>query len=379
MLPPFALADKVGTVKATQFSAYGTSPGEAKVRKFVRDNIVQDELLQTGNKSGIHLKFLDDTLLTLGSNSELVIDDFIYDPKGGNEAALYKLAIGTFRFVSGEMTKSGIRLETPTAYIGIRGSEATISVAEDGTTTVDVVSGNFSVESKADGSVAQVAPSQQVSVAPNTSVGDVGKGNDGYTGQGFVDSGGSSSEAGATGGGGGGGGGGGSSCLTGDTKVLMADGSLKFIKDIIVGERVMGHHGIINVVTGIETPRLGERQLYALSGGKPFVTAEHPFLTDEGWKSINPSATAAENPSMTKLIVGPLTNGDRMAVFSPPVDGKILATNLTTEFAVIGSITATVKDADTVVFNLLLDGNNTYFVTPSSDSRMLYLVHNKGY
>ena len=56
-------------------------------------------------------------------------------------------------------------------------------------------------------------------------------------------------------------------------------------------------------------PSSVRRRLYALNGGRPFVTAEHPFLTAEGWKALDPEATRRENAA---LDVASLQLGDRL-------------------------------------------------------------------
>jgi hypothetical protein len=102
-----------------------------------------------------------------------------------------------------------------------------------------------------------------------------------------------------------------SSCFAAGTMVTMAGGGERPIEELRVGDRVLGRDGAVNTVTGIERPRLGGRFMYGFNGGRAFVTAEHPFWTAEGWKAIDPAATARENP---RLRVGALDLGDRVAV-----------------------------------------------------------------
>ena len=105
-----------------------------------------------------------------------------------------------------------------------------------------------------------------------------------------------------------------SSCFTGDTRILMADGGEKPIRQVRVGDLVMGPDGRANRVVGIERPVLGERLLYSINGGPHFVTAEHPLMTATGWKAIDPEATAAEAPD---LVVGALALGDCLTTLRP--------------------------------------------------------------
>ncbi|MDA0701840.1 MAG: Hint domain-containing protein [Proteobacteria bacterium] len=158
------------------------------------------------------------------------------------------------------------------------------------------------------------------------------------------------------------------SCFAAGTKVALAGGGERRIEEVRIGDRVLGRDGAINTVTGIERPRLGGRLLYGFNGGPAFVTAEHPFWTAEGWKAIDPTATARENP---RLRVGALAVGDRVAV--AVISGLTPVSYAPGRAQDIGieAIASVRADPDTVVYNLLLDGDHTYFADG-------YLVHNKG-
>ena len=58
----------------------------------------------------------------------------------------------------------------------------------------------------------------------------------------------------------------GSSCFTGTTRILMADGTEKPIREVRRGDLIMAPNGRANRVIEIERPILGERRLHALSG-----------------------------------------------------------------------------------------------------------------
>jgi hypothetical protein len=165
-----------------------------------------------------------------------------------------------------------------------------------------------------------------------------------------------------------------SSCFLAGTPVTMSDGSLKPIEAIAVGDWVMGRDGRSNRVVGIERPRLDGRSVFGFNGERPFVTAEHPFLGAAGWRAIDPRATAVENP---KLKVARLVAGDVLAVMRPsPADLSQGAAALAAEPAMqralvaISSIEEIRPAPDTLVYNLLLDGDHTYVADG-------YVVHNK--
>jgi hypothetical protein len=88
----------------------------------------------------------------------------------------------------------------------------------------------------------------------------------------------------------------------------MADGTFKNIQDVKLGDVLKGEK-TNNTVLGFHNPKLEDRKLYSFNGGRYFVTAEHPFKTTDGWKSIDPSKTAEENIGIT---VTPLHVGDTL-------------------------------------------------------------------
>lgn len=164
-------------------------------------------------------------------------------------------------------------------------------------------------------------------------------------------------------------------CFRAGTKVLMADGSARPIESLRVGDRVRGRGGRINTVLGVERTRLGRRRLWSINGSRPFVTAEHPFLGPDGWRAIDPGATALENPL---LPVRPLARGDRLLrlvdASGPARAGALALATLAEpieEVVEVVSLLAAVYSEDLPLFNLRLDGDHTYVADG-------WLAHNKG-
>jgi hypothetical protein len=143
------------------------------------------------------------------------------------------------------------------------------------------------------------------------------------------------------------------SCFVSGTMIRMANGSLKPIEKVRPGDMVSSASGTSRVA-GVERPYLGGRLLYRLNGGRAFVTAEHPFWTRQGWKAIDPGAALEENPRLGPL--GPLKVKDRLLR-----DGQ---------WVTLSSIEKVKAAPDTPLYNLILEGDHTYFADG-------YLVHNK--
>ena len=85
------------------------------------------------------ITFLDDSIVRLTEHSQLLIDEYIYDPDPSKSKMALTFAIGTTRFVSGSLNKiakQNITLKTPTANIAIRGTDFSTVVDEIGRSLV---------------------------------------------------------------------------------------------------------------------------------------------------------------------------------------------------------------------------------------------------
>jgi hypothetical protein len=88
----------------------------------------------------VGLTFADNTRVQVTENSKLVIDDFVYDPnsKTGGKLAV-NIALGTVRYASGQIAKNNpqsVSVNTPSATIGVRGTDFTAAVDELGRSTI---------------------------------------------------------------------------------------------------------------------------------------------------------------------------------------------------------------------------------------------------
>ena len=121
-------------------------------------NIHSYDDVRTGN-GRIEITFNDDSTVKMSPNSKLVIDEFVFDPNPKKSKMAFKVAAGTARFATGKLglvDKNKIKIRTPTATIGIRGTDFTTTVDEIGRSLVvllpdaDGVVGEVVVESLVD-------------------------------------------------------------------------------------------------------------------------------------------------------------------------------------------------------------------------------------
>lgn len=99
---------------------------------------MNDAVKTTAGKVGI--TFADDTKVQVNENSRLVIDDFVYDPKSSRGGKLaVNVVAGTVRYASGQIAKNSpqnVAVNTPSATVGVRGTDFTATVDELGASTI---------------------------------------------------------------------------------------------------------------------------------------------------------------------------------------------------------------------------------------------------
>ena len=165
-----AIAREVGDVQAVTRSAYGTPPNAGKEAKRLGDPIADHEWLETLSSSGLKVRLADGSQLTLGADSKVLVDDFVYDPAGSDSDAAAKAAIslplGFLRYVTGNMPKGHTVIDTPTATMTLRGTNVTVAVNQNGDTHLVVDEGRVTVVSKLTGQTMEVGPGSSTDINP---------------------------------------------------------------------------------------------------------------------------------------------------------------------------------------------------------------------
>jgi len=118
---------KVGAVNP---NAMGTPPGGADRTLTIGSSIVVKERVRTNDAGSTQLLFPDQSTLNLGSNSDMVIDEYFYNPEAQSGSMAASATKGALRYVGGQISHtSGVTITTPSAVLGIRGGIATILLA----------------------------------------------------------------------------------------------------------------------------------------------------------------------------------------------------------------------------------------------------------
>ena len=100
--------------------------------------IVSMDVVETEN-GRLKIQFVDDTMVSLTEHTVVEINEYVYDPNPSNSKMALNFAQGTARFATGRLglvAKENIAIQTPTASIGIRGTDFTMSVDEIGRSLV---------------------------------------------------------------------------------------------------------------------------------------------------------------------------------------------------------------------------------------------------
>jgi hypothetical protein len=99
----------------------------------VGDSVYLGDVVSTGSDGRVGISFTDGTAFDLSPNARMVMNEFIYDPNSKSNSSLLSLTKGTFTFVAGKIAKSGdMKVNTPVATMGIRGTTPRVEIAEDG-------------------------------------------------------------------------------------------------------------------------------------------------------------------------------------------------------------------------------------------------------
>jgi hypothetical protein len=107
--------------------------GQASQTK-VGDIVYLGDVVQTGADGRLGINFTDGTAFNLSSNARMALTEFVYDPNGNSNSSLLSLTKGTFTFVAGKIAKTGdMKIDTPVATMGIRGTTPRIEISDDGT------------------------------------------------------------------------------------------------------------------------------------------------------------------------------------------------------------------------------------------------------
>jgi hypothetical protein len=100
----------------------------------LKDDIYLNDTVATSASSSLGVTFNDATTFHLSANSKLTIDNYVYEDGGKQNAGIFDIGKGTVAFVAAAVAKTGdMKITTPTASLGIRGTTGVVEVPEGAT------------------------------------------------------------------------------------------------------------------------------------------------------------------------------------------------------------------------------------------------------
>ena len=105
-------------------------PHQAKVN----DSVYQGDVIQTGADGSASMVFADSTSFNISPNARMEMNEFVYNPNSKSNSTVFNLSKGAFTFIAGAVAHTGsMKVETPVATMGIRGTAPHVEILEDGT------------------------------------------------------------------------------------------------------------------------------------------------------------------------------------------------------------------------------------------------------
>ena len=122
-----------GRIKIASGSAFIVRAG-AVVPAQAGQLVFEADSVRTGADGRLGITLRDDTRISLGPGSEVRVDRFVYAPAEGGLGMVLKVVRGVMAYVSGRIAKlspDSIRLETPAAVVGVRGTTLALRVVPE--------------------------------------------------------------------------------------------------------------------------------------------------------------------------------------------------------------------------------------------------------
>lgn len=126
---------RIGVVAAAGGKVELTTPGQVGRIAQSGQAIFMGDEVKTDAAGHLQILLLDETVFTIGPNSTIIIDKFVYDPASHRGEIKASITKGVFRYVSGKIAANdpdSVKVKLPTATIGFRGTIVGGSVGADG-------------------------------------------------------------------------------------------------------------------------------------------------------------------------------------------------------------------------------------------------------
>ena len=139
----FLLLPNLGKANTDFIGVIGAAVGEITNQNNEKlsngSKIFFGDTVVSNNNSNAQILFLDQTILTLGEDTELTIDEFIYDPNSHDGSFVSNVKSGTVKFITGQISKKNpenLEVKFPSGTLGARGTEFIVLAENKNESTV---------------------------------------------------------------------------------------------------------------------------------------------------------------------------------------------------------------------------------------------------
>lgn len=125
-----ALAEGIGKIKKVSGDVRIERDGQSMPAR-VGASVQEQDVIITGEDGSIGLLFADDSRMSAGPRSKLVLEDFSFNPATGDGTSTTSLLQGMLSAVAGKMTRKkpeSMKVKTPSAVLAVRGTEFSVKV-----------------------------------------------------------------------------------------------------------------------------------------------------------------------------------------------------------------------------------------------------------
>jgi len=97
----------------------------------IGDPLYEKDTIETGADGAIGVTFIDNTVMSSGPNSQIVLEDYKFNSSNFKGSMITDMNRGTVSMISGDIARSSpgaMKVKTPTAILGVRGTRFVIEV-----------------------------------------------------------------------------------------------------------------------------------------------------------------------------------------------------------------------------------------------------------
>ena len=140
--PACAQAPRIGAAGAVSGRVLAAAPGASERGLASGGDVFHKDAVQTDARGRLQVMLLDETVFTIGPDSKIVLDEFVYDPFTDAGKVTAQVTKGVFRFVTGKVAgrkPADMKIKIPSGTIGIRGTFGAGSVGANGDTLIGLL------------------------------------------------------------------------------------------------------------------------------------------------------------------------------------------------------------------------------------------------